>query len=207
MLARRAGRALFGLGLTTGAVVLVSQALLHRNHLGAERIIEVTWIAAILAGVVAWAIARLVAHTWPSDELKYAGLVAPAIGLALIAPLTFHLLVLKLLRTADAFDDWVLISMVVAATAHIAFAAMSVVRVVRLTDGTHAATIKSVYMIVVLVSCIPFLLLPIVPVIVMITGVPMLPILKAPERIVARERAILGAAPQLAYARRLSGGR
>jgi hypothetical protein len=195
MLARRAGRAAFGVGLLAGACAIVSSAIAsHQIH--AVHIIGVTWAASITAGLLVWLGARLLAHRWHGDTLKYAGLVLPAVGLALIAPLTTHLLVtLPFGLGLRSFDDWTQISLVVTGAAHIAFAVTSAYRVVGLIDGTRVLSVQWVFLIVILVSCVPFVVLIVPPILVALTGLAMLPILFAPETIVARERAIANATP------------
>jgi len=193
MLARRAGRATFGVGLIAGACALVSGAI-ARHELHAAHLIGMTWAASIAAGMLVWGVSRLLAHRWRPDTLKYAGLVLPAVGLALIAPLTTHLLV-ALPLGLRSFDNWVELSLIVAGAAHIAFAVASAYRVIALVDGTRVLSVQWVYLIVFLVSCVPFVVLIVVPIIVALTGIAMLPILYAPEAIVARERAIASAAP------------
>lgn len=132
VLARRAERTVFGLVMIGGAIALVRGAL--GDHFDAAKSIGVTWVTAIGASITAWVAAHFVAHRWRADALKYASLVAPTVGLALMAPLSVHLLVALATRNSDVFDSWVRMSLVIAGPAHLAFAITAAIRVVGVID-------------------------------------------------------------------------
>ncbi|HEU4735181.1 MAG TPA: hypothetical protein VFT22_45130 [Kofleriaceae bacterium] len=205
VIARRIARITFGSVLLVGVACLIaatcSPAFTHRAMEGAPRldaaaIIALTWVVAAVAAVVAWLIAlRLPLHGAP-DTLFAESLMVPAAGIALLLPITLHLPVVLALTDREAFDIWLVVSIWITGLAHLVFATMCALRGYQLVVGKPAWSPRKIYVATVLTSCLPFLALyAIPPALVALTGLPFIPLLRAMERIVTRERQELAGAP------------
>ena len=184
--ARRAGRVAFGWTLIAGAAVLVWSVLRDTGHgwfgfheVHAAAIIGITWLAAFVAGGVAYL-------TYSGEVTLTTSLVVPACGMALLTPLTIHLLFCLLVkRDTSGFDEWTGLSLIATGIAHIVFAAMAMTRAYQLARGERAIPIVAIYLTCVGCGAVPF----VIPMMyVAITGLPILPLLGYMERIAARER-------------------
>jgi hypothetical protein len=206
IIARRIGRIVFGGVLLAGVAHLITTAcsgdlgrasIYTGRGLDAARTIELSWIIAVLAGVTAWRVAARMRFT-PSLEHLFAGsLIVPAIGIALALPITLHMPVILVIRDSAAFDIWVVASMWITGLAHAVFAITSALRARQLVAGAGKVTWspRRIYVATVVTSCVPFAVLyAIPPVIVAITALPFVPLLRAMEGIVVRERQEFAAA-------------
>jgi hypothetical protein len=205
--ARRIGRIVFGGVLIAGVAYLVAAAcaglsgspwILGGRDLGAARIIGVTWLVAALASTIARRIASRMRWAGGPDRLFAESMMAPAMGIALLLPITLHLPVVLLLSDAAAFDTWVVASMWITALPHAVFAFACAVRAYQLVADRTAWSPNGVYVMTLVTSCVPFVVLYAVPpALVAVTALPFIPMMRAMERIVVRERAEAAAAPQL----------
>jgi hypothetical protein len=198
IIARRIGRITFGGVLLGGVARLIMTAcsgelghdvLFPSRGLDAARTIELTWLIAALAGVVAWRVAARVRFT-PDPEMLFAeSLIVPAVGIALLLPITLHMPVILVICDSAAFDVWVVASMWITGLAHAVFAITSALRGKQLVAGEATWSPRKIYIATVVTSCVPFAVLyAIPPVIVAITALPFVPLLRAMKWIVVRER-------------------
>jgi hypothetical protein len=169
--------------------------------LDAMAILGSIWLAAAVAGAVAIAVARVFAarlgRRWSPETLFVASLVLPAVGAALVLPLTLHMLVaLVFAAPPPSFNMWVELSLYITGFTHIVFAISCALRAHSLAAGRPAASAGKIYTWTVLTSCVPFGLLVLPPVLVAITALPFIPMLRAMERVIDRERAEIAALPR-----------
>lgn len=184
IIARRVGRIAFGLVLLAGVAHLIVA-----GGFGAARTIELTWLTAGLAGVVAWRVASRVRFAPNPERLFAESLMVPAAGIALLLPITLHMPVILVIRDSAAFDVWVLASMWITGLAHAVFAFTSAVRGKHLVAGKPAWSPRKIYIATVVTSCVPFAVLyAIPPAIVALTALPFVPLLRAMDWVVTRER-------------------
>jgi hypothetical protein len=202
--ARRAGRIAFGLVLLVGVASLAAAAWSGsiRPHslarLGTARLVGLTWLVAILTGAVVRAIAARLRWRPAAEALFAESVMVPTAGIALLLPITLHLPVVLLAGGASAFDFWVAASLWITGLAHVVFAGLCVLRARQLVAGRIATTPRTIYVATLLTSCVPFVLLwAIPPLLVAITALPFVPMLRALQRLVDRERAEIAAAPDL----------
>jgi hypothetical protein len=202
--ARRIGRITFGVVLIVGVARLIvaacsgdlgRDAIYTGRGVGAARTIELTWLSAVLAGVVAWRVALRVRFDATPERLFAVSLMVPAVGIALLLPITLHMPVILVIRDSAAFDVWVVASMWLTGLAHAVFAITSALRGRQLVAGEATWSPRKIYIATVVTSCVPFAVLyAIPPVIVAITALPFVPLLRAMEWIVVRERRELASA-------------
>ena len=187
--APQAARVAFGAVLLVGAVVMVAKAQLHMTSDDAQTpdIIATTWLLAIAAGAVAYAIASYLPPAGRRDRLLQWSLVVPAAGLALVLPLSLHLLWCVVLdRSLVGFDEWVGLSMLFAGFAHAMFVLLACLRASQLARGVPAVSVSTIYFACVAAGSLPF---PVVPsIIIALTGLPILPLLLLMKPLAARER-------------------
>lgn len=193
--ARRIGRIAFGVVLLAGVAWLATAAWSgsfgghDAIRLDAARIIGLTWLAAIAAGLAAWGIAARVRGSRGAEALFARSVVIPTLGIALLLPITLHLPVVLLISDAGGFDIWVIASLWVTGLAHLVFAATCALRGYRLVLGKPAMSPARIYVATLITSCVPFVVLwAIPPVLIAITALPFVPMLHAMERRIARER-------------------
>ena len=185
---RRAGRIAFGAGLLAGVVAMFATGGTHT-----ARILELTWAVAFAAATVA----RMLPT--PRRDLFTTSLVVPAVGLALVLPLSLHLVVMLALREPTAsFDDWVQVSLLCVGFAHVVFAILFGTRASQLArTAAPPMKIRSIYGWSVLASTAPGLLLFAIPVaLTAVTGLFVLPVIAWFDQIAARERATLPLLPR-----------
>jgi hypothetical protein len=201
--ARRAGRIVASFVLIAGLVAIVASALSAHDRPGAElhcaELIGFTWLAALILGAATHGLVILLRPTWRPETALAESVLMPAAALALLLPLTLHLLVALATRGAGAdFDGWVRASLIITGMAHLVFAGLCMLRAHRLLRGAPAISPLAIFASVVATSCVPFVVLfGVPPVLVALTGLPMLPLLHAMARWIERERAELAAMPQL----------
>lgn len=195
IVARRVGRIAFGVVLLAGVAWLATAAWSSSfgrpgwRGLDAARIIGLTWLGALAAGVAARGFAARVSWSRGSESLFAKSIVIPTLGIALLLPITLHLPFVLVIADADAFDFWVVASLWITGLAHLVFATTSAVRGYRLVTGRPAMSPAKIYVATLITSCVPFVVLwAIPPALVAITALPFVPMLHAMERRIARER-------------------
>jgi hypothetical protein len=192
----------------------------------ASEIIAATWLAALAAGAAASAAARaiagLVGGPRSLDVRFAASLKVPAAGIALLLPLTLHLLPMVALGAGlYPFDVWAMGSLWITGLAHLVFAGLCALRVHELAAGKRAISPSAIYLATVLTSCVPVVfladgrvrfvtdmvldvgfeaLLVIPPILVAFTALPSLWLLRRMQRLAERERTEIAAAQQLPLA-------
>ena len=198
IIARRIGRITFGAVLLIGVAHLIvtactgelgRESVYSSRAFGAARTIELTWLFALLAGVIAWRVALRARLTASPERLFAESLMVPAVGIALLLPITLHMPVILVIRDSAAFDVWVVASMWITGLAHAVFAITSALRGRQLVAGEATWSPRKIYIATVVTSCVPFAVLyAIPPAIVAITALPFVPLLRAMEWSVLRER-------------------
>lgn len=198
--ARRVGRIAFGVVLLIGVAAVATSAWsasLGTNRvprLDAARTISLTWLAAVIAGVAARAIAARIPWSRSSEALFVESLIVPTAGIALLLPITLHMPLALLVADSSAFDIWVMGSLWITGLTHLVFAALCVMRARQLVAGRPALSPRRIYVVTLITSCVPFVVLyAIPPTLVALTALPFVPMLHAMERVVGRERAELDA--------------
>jgi hypothetical protein len=207
LLARRMGRIAFGGVLLIGVAYLVVAASAGsvrrpwndlRPALDAAKIISATWLAALLAGVIVRHVARRLPMRWNPDALFAESVITPVFGIALLLPLTLHMPFALVLTDAEGFAIWVGLSLWITGLAHLVFAFTSAMRGYQLVMGRPAYSPRRIVVVTLITSCVPFIvLIGIPPLLVVTTALPLVPLLRAMEHVVARERAEVAAAPHV----------
>jgi hypothetical protein len=205
IIARRIGRIAFGGVLLAGVAYLIAAACARGSDallpnfdrpiqgppgFHAARIVVLTWLVAAAVGFTAARIAARLPLSAHPDRLFAESLIAPTLGIALLLPITLHMPVVLLIGGDSLwFDIWLYGSLWLTGLAHIVFAAACAVRAHALVAGKPARSPRWVYVATLITSCVPFILLvAIPPILVAITLVPFIPLLRAMETLVARER-------------------
>ena len=183
--ARAFGRIAFGTVLIVGTGILVQRLLTMPNNAQAAKIIGATWLVALFCG---WSVRQAAIvfceHADVKDifTLSYA---VPVFGLALLLPLSIHVVAALALGCVASFDAWARVSIYLAGAAHVGFAILATLRAVQLARGQIAISARTVFTRTLAVSAIPF----VVPSLVVgFTGLFLLPLLDRMEPIIERER-------------------
>ena len=169
---KRVGRIAAGATLIVGAAALV-YLLAETRRPNVAYAIPVIWAAAAVAYVLGAVLGsrRTLDHAL---ELAVPGLAVPAAGVALMLPLTLHLLVgVAFLSAVRHFDDWAAMSAIFTGPTHLVLAALVAQRAQQLATGVPAMTPAKIYGICVGVSCLPFAILVLPPFLVALTGLPL----------------------------------
>jgi hypothetical protein len=195
--ARAIGRIVFGTVMLVGAAIVVQRSV-TMAHPQVGKVIAATWLVAVFCG---WSI-RHVSVIWtegkPVDDIFTLSYAVPTTGVALLMPLSLHLVVASAIgETAAGFDTWAKLGLIVAGTAHIAFAICTTSRAVALAQGRIATSTRQIFVYTLVVSAIPFgLLLMIPPLVVGLTGLVMLPVIDYMPTMIERERGPAHPLPQ-----------
>lgn len=201
--ARRVGRIAASVVLLAGVVAIVATAWAVEDRPAPElhtaELIGFTWLAALVLGAAAHGLVVLVRPAWRPEALLAESLLLPAGALALLLPITLHLLVALACGVGGTdFDRWVRGSMIITCMAHLLFAGLCMLRAHQLLRREPAISPLRIFGAVVATSCVPFVVLfAIPPVLVAVTGLPLLPLLRAMAPRIERERAELAAMPGL----------
>jgi len=188
--ARRAARCAFGVVMAAGGVTLFVRAWTSgQAGLDAEHWLAMTWLASLVAGAIAYGLARMS----PRPIALSTSLVLPWIGLALVGPLSASWLEGLLLGstwTTSQFDEWAALTCKVAIVPHIVLAVLASFRMERLARGDvpmamDITSIAAIYGVVTGAGALPFV---IPAVFVAITGIPFIPLFLLTNRIAASER-------------------
>ena len=182
---RAVGRIVFGLVLLGGAWILVER-IAERSDPRAAAVIAASWTLAFLAGSTARLLTSALATRPNPLAWRAVSFAVPAVGIALLLPLTLHLPVALAIGVGlEGFDTWAKLSLWVSAPAHVVFAVLAAMRAVQLARGTRAITTWRVYVTTLIVSCIPYAIFYFVPVLVVgFTGLAIVPLLDRMERII-----------------------
>lgn len=197
--ARQMARVVFGAVLVIGACVLVYRVWSHRlelhEHEIAAGVLSWTWLVAIIAALVAHVAVSWSGGSLAGEKLLRASLVVPAAGLALVLPLTIHLLWFRFVEGSVAeFDEWASLSMVFAGPAHVTFLITASRRASQLARGEPAMSVPAIYGLCVVTGMAP---LPVIPsILIALTGLPILPLLYGMAPLAAHERAALDTLPR-----------
>jgi hypothetical protein len=204
LLTERARRVAFGAGLLTGAVGLVmrtvSVAAFGPPHAAswppAWQIVLGGWLLAFggwaaLGPVLGRVLARH-RRARAHDDWLAASLVFPAVGMALLLPLSLHMPFALLLGGASGFDAWSSMSMVIVGHAHVLLAILTAKRALALVRDDPARSPGSIYLLTIVAAAVPFgIFYAIPPILVALTGVPLLALLQSMEATITRERLLL----------------
>jgi hypothetical protein len=198
LIANRAARIAFGLVLLAGMLFIVTCTIttdkwldhgpddMHMWHL-----ILGTWLAALIVAGVVRAVATLLHLGGNPETLRHAALAVPAVGIALLLPLTLHMPFIQL-AGSEFFDAWAFISLFAAGAAHVVFALFVLVRANQLVAGREPVSIKTIYLWTCVAGAVPV----VVPAIfVAITGIPCIRLLIYMERVAYRDRVATGELP------------
>jgi hypothetical protein len=180
----RIARIGFGLVLVSGALFLAQNAVRLERAGGSggglmhcRRIILLAWIAALFVGFIG----SLVRDR--GDRHRVAGYVVPAVGMALMLPITLHLFVASVVGYSErSFDDWCFWSVVFVSVAHIVFAILVGVRAAAIVGGRPPISVGTIYIAAVTLAGVPGVVLVIPLVITAVTGLPLVPLLYGMER-------------------------
>ena len=185
--ARAIGRIAFGALMLAGVAILLRR--MHDTPVAkVNEVIASIWIAAAFWGfVVRYGAVAFAAHK-DLRKIYVISFALPTLGIALVLPLSLHLLVAIALGLVDDFDKWARWSLMFAGPAHIAFAFLATRRAVRLAQGLPAQSSTGVFANTLLVASIPFALIFVPVFLVAVTGLPILPLLRNMRPIIERER-------------------
>jgi hypothetical protein len=184
---KRVGRIAAGAVLITGAAWLVYLlAEVHRPRVAYT--IPAIWAAAAAIYLLGAALGsrRTLDH---SGELAVSALVVPAVGAALMLPLTLHLLVgVVISSTPRGFDEWAGLSVLFTGPTHLVLAALVARRARQLATGLPAISPAKIYGICVAVSCLPFAIFVLPPFLVGLTGLPLAALMSLMAPLAERDR-------------------
>ena len=176
-----------------GGAFAVVLAVHGTGALHAQRLFEATWAIAVVSALVVRLIVWLLDPAPRGDALLAASLAIPAAGLALMLPLSLHMIVMK-----GDFDSWVRMSVTVVGLAHVVFAVLFAARAAGLArTATPAVSLGAIYVWTMFASFVPWpFIIP--QVLTGITGLFILPVAFAFDALATREREAL---PQLPLAK------
>lgn len=190
----RAGRLAFGIVVLGGVAALAWQVVASRAASTPQpdtvRVIGTTWLAALATGGAVHAAVRV----FPSLRIMPRGItsfVVPAVGVALLLPITIHALwYLASGAVPWSFDRWATFALQVTAPSHVCFAIMVGRRATQLARGHAPVSVARIFVATVAVASFPFgipmLMLP--SVVVALTGIPIVPVLVLMERLAVPHR-------------------
>jgi hypothetical protein len=184
--ARSMGRMVFGAILIGGAWILVTRRIGHAP-LHAARVFAGTWALAFIGG---WITSMLVSAARPeARDLGAISYAVPAFGIALLLPLTVQWPIMGMLGwSAQDFEDWVALAMVITPVAHVAFAGMAATRAYQIAKGRRALSTGTIYVATIVVSGLPYAVMFFIPpALVAITGVAIVPLLQRMPKWIERE--------------------
>lgn len=190
---RRLGRSAFGAALIIGAVALVVSALTHGDMRAVIAFSFWGACCAYVVGRVAGAARQRHLGDVPSDELLAPSLILPMVGLSLLMPLALHALVLFINSSANQFNDWGRISLIIVGHAHIALAVLTGRAAWRVSRGEERMHSIAILAITAGVACVPGIVAwGIPPLAVAVTGAIFVPaMLKAIDAIARKDLAVM----------------
>ena len=185
--ARAIGRLAFGAVMLAGVAVLL-QRLVELRDVQTNKVIATTWIVAVFCGFVFRHVAVVFADRKSLDRIFVLSYAVPTLGVALLLPLSLHLIVALAIGHVGDFDTWTRMSIWFAGPAHLAFAFLATRRAVRIAQGKPAQGARDVFVETVMIASLPYALLVVPPLIVAATGIPIIPLLDRMRPLIERER-------------------
>jgi hypothetical protein len=192
---RRAGRTAFGTLLILGAVALAVDGLTALRY-ASDRAVVPAWIIVAFTWAIAIGAYFLAAHetrassdtdAYRSEQQRMRSLTRPAVGLALMLPLTIHMPLAIAIGGPVCFDGWSGLTVPFAGVAHLIFAALIAERVKAIARGAEHRGLLDLYLWTVVGGLIPIVIPAIV---VAITALPLLAtLLPALDAMAASEHA------------------
>lgn len=186
--ARRAARVAGSLALLGGALLLCADAL-EVVDVDALVALAGAWLGAGVTGLLAYGVVRATARPdptllralGPGTASEKLSLVAPAVAVSLVAPLSLHGVVSLLLGcgpSATTFDDWVRLSLILVGHAHVALALRASFDAIAASEDRGSLRPLPAVGLATLVASVPGVLAYAVPpVLVFITGAAFVPAL------------------------------
>lgn len=201
--ARRLARIAFGATLLVGATRLAITHATASGH-GAASTLASIWLRGLVFATLAYVTVRLTRWSPPPHRLFTTSAILPVAGIGLLAPLTLHLPIVRLIGGAEWPDIWVTATIWLMSPALVLFAILAAVRAWQLVAGRPAVRSWAVFGITAITACVPsFLgciekptalwLIP--PALGALTAVVFVPLLNLMERWISRERAEIAAIP------------
>lgn len=186
---RAVGRIAFGVTALAGLLVFVWR-LLYEPRADAAKTLLAVWAVALFASQLAAQLSRAFARRRDLARVFSASWVLPALGMALLLPLTIHLpFAVAIGGGLRGFDDWARMSLVIAGPAHVVFAIMVARRASQLARGLPAVTPRRIYIGTLIAASLPWAILFLLPpLIVGITGFPLLAGVERMATMIDRER-------------------
>jgi hypothetical protein len=182
--AMRVGRIVFGLVVAVGAIFVALNAGDIAKSEGAPRwhtpeLIGGTWLVALLAAIVSYVYIGLGPCPKSPHALRKAALAVPSAGIALLLPITIHVIVMHD-SSVHEIDQWVAMSVLLTSHVHIVLALLVGSRALALANDERPVSIPVIYTITCLGALIPM----IIPMFfVAITGIPIIPLLLWMKRV------------------------
>lgn len=170
---------LAGLVLIAGAIMLALNTYAYAfgdSARPASHVIGWTWSAAAAAFVLGCVIRDR------DDRDSVAAAVLPSVGIALVLPLTIHLVIATLLYPTRSFDEWVQYSLLLVSVAHLVFAVLVGLRAAAIAQQRPPISVGTIYYATVCTAGVPGLVLVLPLVLVALTGLPILPLLHGMKR-------------------------
>jgi hypothetical protein len=187
---RQLARMAFGVVLIGGVARLISTA--QTPHVAGSTLGSVigwAWVIASAAALATYVFVRIM--PWRpvrrSESQLQTSWMVPIAGIALLLPITIHLLCRLLVdgRVGD-WSEWVSLSLMFTGFAHVVFAVLAATRAAQLASGKPAISCGAIYGWCVLAANVPFPILP--AFYVAATGLPILPMLMLMKPLIERER-------------------
>jgi hypothetical protein len=195
---RQGARIAFGLVLIAGVSRVVSLAHVPNSVIADGIAIAFTigwsWLIALGAACATYAFLRLLPWRPSERRLLHASCVVPTIGIALILPISLHLLWRLITggRLAE-WGDWVALSLMFTGFAHVVFASLAAIRASQVVRGKRALSSWVIYGWCVAAANCP---LPFIPAFyVAVTGLLVVPLLWLMKPVIERELAIYSDLP------------
>jgi hypothetical protein len=194
--ARRVARLVAGIILLGGAASLALWGISGHGdqQQPALLLLAGTWAVA----AIAYATVRfVVTATYPEHEVarafpmrfEFLSLAVPAVGIALLTPLTLHLPVALYAGGRAGFEWWAWLSIRLVGVAHLALGLLVAIRAHQLAHGRRPMGWQRIAGICTIVASVPWIILFPVPILVGLTAIAMAPLALVMERVAARDRA------------------
>lgn len=189
VLRHRFVRVIVGVTLLAGVLGVIGAAITEHPVIAPD-LLRI-WPAAAIAGVIASCVAPLVVRRVAGDAWATSSIVLPATGIALLLPLTLHILAFHWAGESWAsVDDWCGLAVAGTFVAHIVFAVLLGVRAVSIArSGKSALSVGELFLLTTLASAFPFFVLSMAD--TAVTGLLILPAISFVSWIAAREHAAL----------------
>jgi hypothetical protein len=181
----RIARIAAGLVLLSGAIFLAKNSIAvsrGESTLACWRVICSTWAGAAFVAFVGSLFRDR------GDRHRVPGYVIPAAGVAIMLPLTLHMIVARMMDSSMwGFDAWCLWSLIFVGVAHVAFAIMVAMRAADIANGRIPMKVGTIYLATVALAGVPGVILVLPMIVTAVTGIAIVPLLHAMERWGERE--------------------